>query len=178
VSKLLRSHVAFLMAHVSVEVDASCSKSQGTSHLQENRDLSTRTVPLDRPLYHCSLCGKDGHQESFCYRRAKRMRRAGDPRPLVVHRPSHSMNTCETKKAQFVNGFYDTLSSELDHARGHASSAPCVGPRHVSRGVRVGSSPTTSKDLCPFAYSSTRFSSRIAPLRHDSNSVRNPFHSN
>jgi hypothetical protein len=29
------------------------------------------------------------------------------------------MNTCESKKAHFVDGFYDTLSSELDHARGH-----------------------------------------------------------
>jgi hypothetical protein len=36
----------------------------------------------------------------------------------------------------------------------------------------------TSKDLCLFAYDSTRFSSRVAPLRHDSESVRNPFHSN
>jgi hypothetical protein len=43
---------------LNVGVDASCSKSQGTSHLQENGDSSTRTVPLDRPLYHCSICGK------------------------------------------------------------------------------------------------------------------------
>jgi hypothetical protein len=35
----------------SIEVDASCSKSQGTSHLQEKGDLSTQTVPPDRPLY-------------------------------------------------------------------------------------------------------------------------------
>jgi hypothetical protein len=46
-------------------IDASCSKSQWTAHLQENGDSSTRTMPLDRPLYHCSLLGKDGHQESF-----------------------------------------------------------------------------------------------------------------
>jgi hypothetical protein len=69
------------------------------------------------------------------------------------------MNTCEPKKSHFVEGFYDTLFSELDHARGHASSASCVGPRHVFRGIRVGSSHTTSKDLCLFAYSSTQFSS-------------------
>jgi hypothetical protein len=73
--------------------------------------------------------------------RAKRMRRAGAPRTLVVHSPFHSMNTCEPKKAHFVDVFYDTLSSELEHARGHASSASCVGPRHVSCGVLVGSSP-------------------------------------
>jgi hypothetical protein len=59
---------------LSVVVEASCSKSQGTSHLQKNGDSSTQTVPPDRPLYHCSHCGKDGHQESFCYCRAKRMR--------------------------------------------------------------------------------------------------------
>jgi hypothetical protein len=37
------------------------------------------------------------------------------------------MNTCAPKKAQFVDGFYDTLSSELGHARGHAPSDSCVG---------------------------------------------------
>jgi hypothetical protein len=87
------------------------------------------------------------------------MRRACAFRPLVVHSPSHGMNTCESKKAHFVDRFYDTLSSELDHARGHASSASCVGPRHVSLGVHVGSSPTTSKYICLFAYGSTQFSS-------------------
>jgi hypothetical protein len=89
----------------SVEIDASCSKSQGTSHLQEHGDSSTWTVPPDRPLYHCSHCGKDGHQERFCYRRAKRMRRADASRPLVVHSPSHGLKTCAPKKAQFVDGF-------------------------------------------------------------------------
>jgi hypothetical protein len=162
----------------SVGVDASCSKSQGTSHFHENDDSPTRSVPLDRPLHHCSIFGKDGHQESFCYRRARKMRRACASRPLVVHGPFHGMNTCEPKKAHFVDGFYDTLSSELNHARGHASSVSCVGPRHVSHGVLVGSSPTTSKDHCLFAYGSTRFSSRVAPLRHDSESARNHFHSN
>jgi hypothetical protein len=34
----------------SVGVDVYCSKSQGTSHLHENGDSSTRTMPLDRPL--------------------------------------------------------------------------------------------------------------------------------
>jgi hypothetical protein len=97
---------------------------------------------------------------------------------LVVHSPSHGMNTCESKKAHFVDGFYDTLPSELDHARGHGSSASCVGPRHVSHGVRVGSSPTTSKDLYLFVYGSTMFSSRVGPLRHDSESAGNPFHLN
>jgi hypothetical protein len=135
-------------------------------------------VPLARPLYHCSICSKDGHQDSFCYHRARKMRRACASRPLVVHRPSHGMNTCEPKKAYFVDRFYDTLSSELDHARGHAYSASCVGPWHVSCGFRVGSSPTTSKDLCLFAYCSTQFSSCVAPLRHDHESARNPFHSN
>jgi hypothetical protein len=31
-----------------------------------------------------------------------------------------------------MDGFYDTLSSELGHARGHVSSLSCVGPRHGS----------------------------------------------
>jgi hypothetical protein len=47
---------------------------------------------------------------------------------LVVHNPSHGMTTCEPKKARFVDEFYDTLTSELGHARGHASSVSCVGP--------------------------------------------------
>jgi hypothetical protein len=118
----------------SVGFDASCSKSQGTSHLHENGYSSTQTVPLDRPLYHFSHCGKDGHQERFCYRRARRMRHASASRPLVVHSPFHGMDTCAPKKAQFMYRFY-----ELNHARGHASSASCVGPLHVSHGVRVGS---------------------------------------
>jgi hypothetical protein len=98
--------------------------------------------------------------------------------PLVVHGPFHGMNTCEPKKAHFVDGFYDALSSELNHARGHASSASCVDPRHVSNGVRVGSAPRTSKDLCLSAYGSTRSCSQVAPLRHDYESLINPFHSN
>jgi hypothetical protein len=56
------------------------------------------------------------------------MHRACASRPLVVQGPFHGMNTCEPKKEHFVDGFYDTLSSELNHARGHASSASCVGP--------------------------------------------------
>jgi len=36
-------------------VDASGSKSQGTSHFRENGDSSSRIVPRDRPLYHCSF---------------------------------------------------------------------------------------------------------------------------
>jgi hypothetical protein len=67
------------------------------------------------------------------------------------------MNTCEPKKAHFVDGFYDTLSSELDHARGHASIASYVVLRHVSHGVHVGSSSTSSKGLCLFVYGSTQF---------------------
>jgi hypothetical protein len=70
---------------------------------------------------------------------------------------------------------YDTLSSELGHARGHVSSA-CVGPQH--RGACAGSSPTTSRDLCLFACGSTRFSSRVAPSRHGSKGVQNSFSSN
>jgi hypothetical protein len=88
------------------------------------------------------------------------------------------MNTCEPKKAQFVGGFYDTLSSELGHARGHVSSLCCIGLRHASRGACVGSSPTTSRDLCLFACSSTRLSPRVAPLRHGSKGVHKPFHCN
>ena len=57
-----------------LDVDASCSKSQRTSHLNENGNLYSRIVPPNRPLHRCSFCEKDGHQESFCYCRARRMR--------------------------------------------------------------------------------------------------------
>ncbi|XP_022684993.1 uncharacterized protein LOC111258245 [Setaria italica] len=81
VPKLLESHVAFPMARVNLMlgtksngvVDAFCSKSQGISHLNENDDSSSRTVPTKRPLYHCSYYEKDGHQDSFCYRHARQM---------------------------------------------------------------------------------------------------------
>jgi hypothetical protein len=77
-----------------------------------------------------------------------------------------------------VDWFYDTLSSELNHARGHVSSASCVGLRHAYSGACAGSSPTTSRDLCHFAYGSTHFSSRISPLRNRSKDVQKPFPSN
>jgi len=57
-----------------LRVDSSCSKSQGTSHLNDNGNSSSRTVPPNRSLYHCSFCGKDKHQKSFCYRRVRHMR--------------------------------------------------------------------------------------------------------
>jgi hypothetical protein len=157
-----------------VRVDASCSKSQGTSHLQENDDLFTRTVGFV-PL---PSLWEGWHQESFFYNRARRMWRGGASRPFVVRNPSHGMNTCEPKKARFVDGFYDTLSSELGHAHVHASSVSCVGPRHASCGACVGSSPMTSKDFFLFVCVSTRISLRVALLRHGSKSVRKPFHSN
>jgi len=106
-----------------LSVHASCSKYQGTSHLMENG------APSNRPLYHCTFCEKDGHQESFCYRRAKHMWRAHSSRPLIGHCTSHDMNSCEPrKKPHFTDGFYDSFSSGLGHDRGHASSASCVGP--------------------------------------------------
>jgi hypothetical protein len=95
------------------------------------------------------------------------MRRACASRPFVVRGPSHGMSTCETKKAQFVDGFYDTLSSELGHARGHVYSLSCLGLRHASYGACVGSS-MTSRYHCFFVCGSTHLSLRVAPLRHDS----------
>ena len=106
------------------------------------------------------------------------MRRACASRPLVVHSPSHGMDTCEPKKAQFVDGFYDSFSSELGHDCGHTSSVSCDSPQHASHDASVGSSPKTSEDLCLFARGSTRFSSRVAPLRRGSKSVRKSSHLN
>jgi hypothetical protein len=149
-----------------LNVDASCSKSQGTPHLVENGE------PSNRPLYHCSFCEKDGHQESFCYRRAKHMRRAGSSRPLVVHCPPHGMNTCEPKKKPlFTDGFYDSFSSGLGHGCGHASSASCVGPRLASHDASIGSSHKTLGDVCLFAHGSSRFSSRVVLSRDASKGV-------
>ena len=88
------------------------------------------------------------------------------------------MNTCEPKKARFVDGFYDAFSIELGHDRGHASSASCVGSRHASHGARVGSSPKTSRDHCLFTRGSTHSSSRVAPLRHGSKGVFKSSHLN
>ena len=93
-----------------LNVDASCSKFQGTSHLNENGISSSQTVPPHRPLYHCSFCEKDGHQESFCYRHARCMRQARASRPLVVHNPSNGMNTCEpSKNPHFIDAIYDSF---------------------------------------------------------------------
>lgn len=128
-----------------LNVDVSCSKSQETSHLMENG------VPSNRPLYHCSFCGNDGHQESFCYWRAKRIRRARSSRILVVHSPSHGMNACvPSMKLFFIDGFYDSYSG-LGHDRGHASNASCVGPRLASCAASIGSSHKTLGDVCLFS---------------------------
>ena len=98
-------------------------------------------MPSNRPLYHCTFCEKDGHQESFCYRHAKHMRQANSFRHLVVYSPFHGMNTCEPrKKPLFIDGFYDSFSSGLGHDHVHASSASCVGPRHASHDASIGSS--------------------------------------
>jgi len=78
-----------------LRVDASGSKSQGTSHFKENDDFSSRTVPANRPLYHYSFCEKDGHEKSFCYRRARHMRQARASKSFGVHRLSHAMKTSE-----------------------------------------------------------------------------------
>jgi hypothetical protein len=126
----------------------------------ENGDLSSQTMPSNRPLYHCSFCGKDGYQGSFCYQRAKRMRRARSSRPLNVHSLSHGMNTCEPrKKSLFINGFHDSFSSGLGHDHGHASSASCVGPRHASHDASIGSSHKTLGDVCLFSLGTAHFSS-------------------
>jgi hypothetical protein len=144
VPKLLRSHTTFLMARVILMWAPSrvlglilLALSPKGLLTYKRIVICPQIVPLDRPLYHCSLCAKDGHKDSFCYYRARKIQRACASRILIVHSPSHGMNTCEPKKAHFVDGFYDTLSSELDHARGHASSVSCLGPRHVSHGVHV-----------------------------------------
>ena len=56
------------------------------------------------------------------------MWRACSSKTLVVHSPSHGMNACvPSKNPLFIDGLYDSFSSELGHDRGHASSASC-GP--------------------------------------------------
>jgi hypothetical protein len=123
-------------------------------------------------MYHCTFCEKDGHQESFCYRHAKRMRQTRSSRHLVVHSPSHGMNTCEPrKKPLFTDGFYHSFSSDLGHDHGHASSASCVGPWHVSHGACIGSSYKTLGDACLFANGTTRSVSWVVLLRNASKGV-------
>ena len=107
------------------------------------------------------------------------MRRARASRPLVVHSPSHGMNTCEpSKKPHFVDGFYESFSNGLGHNRGHTSIACHIGPQSDSHGACVGSFLKTSRDHCLFACGSTRSSSRVAPLRHGSKSVSKSSHLN
>src|SRR5579859_7298789 len=101
-----------------VFVDASCSTTQRISRVIENGISSSRTEPPSRPLYHCSHCKRAGHQKSFCYRRAKQLRRVRFSRPLDVHSRSHGMNTCvPKKKSQFVDGLFDSFSSGVGHDR-------------------------------------------------------------
>ena len=109
-------------------VGASSSKTQRNPHMSKNGDSSSKTVPPGRLLYHCSFCGNDGHQLSFCYRRAKRMRRAHASKSSSVHSLFHGMKTSETStRPRFIDGFFDYFSSGFGHARRRASSALPVG---------------------------------------------------
>ena len=122
------------------QASAPCAKSQGISHLSENG------VPPSRPLYHCTFCERDGHQDSFCYRRAKCIRRARVSRPLDVHCPSHGMNTCEPSEKQ------------------------CASSSEVSQGTCVGEPQKTLDGHCFFLGGDSRFP-RVSPVRHNSKDV-------
>ena len=70
---------------------------------------------------------------------------------MVVHSPSHGMNTCEpSERLHFVDGVYDSFSSVVGHDRGQASSASCVGPHFGSHGALDGSSFKPFGRLLPF----------------------------
>jgi len=89
------------------------------------------------------------------------------------------MKTSEpSTRPRFIDGFFDSFSSGFCRDRGHASSASCVGPRHVSRDAYVGSSLRPSGDCCLFANGSTRSSSRVAILRHGSKGALKTSHLN
>ncbi|KAG2649520.1 hypothetical protein PVAP13_1NG098638 [Panicum virgatum] len=134
-----------------LRVDGSGSKSQGTSHFKENGDSSSRTIPQNRPLYHCFFCEKDGHQERFCYRCARHMRRASASKCSGVHSLSHGMKISEpSTRPRFINGFFDSFSSGFDHVRRRASSALPVGLRHAPYGAYVGSSHNPLGGHCIF----------------------------
>jgi len=152
-----------------LRVDISCSRSQGTSHLNENGNSSSRTVPADRPLYHCSFCEKDGHQERFCYRHVRRMRRARASKSFCAYSLSHVVKTGEpSTRPRFIDGFFDSFSGGLVHARRCASNAPPVGLRHDPCGASVGSSLNLLGGHCLFARDCTHSSPRVARSRHAS----------
>ena len=118
------------------------------------------------------FCEKDGHQESFCYRRMRRMRRARASKSSSVHSLSHGMKTSEPNtRPHFIDGFFDSFSGGFCRVHGYASSASYIGPRHASRDACVGSSPRPSGDHCLFANGSTPSSSRVALLRRASKGV-------
>ena len=118
------------------------------------------------------FCEKDGHQESFCYRRMRRMHRAHASKSFGVHSLSHGMKTSEpSTRPRFIDGFFDSFSSGFCRDRGHASSASCVGPRLASHDASIGSSRKTLGDVCLLTHGSPRFSSRVVLLRNASKDV-------
>ena len=113
------------------------SSSVKPSHVMGKGGLS------DRLVYHCSFCGKDGHQLSFGFRRVKHMQRARASRPLGVHGLSHDMNSDES------------------------SGKPCAIDSGDGKGACVSSSkPLGSGSLS--SWSSSRFQSRHASLSYPS----------
>lgn len=79
------------------------------------------------------------------------------------------MKTSETStRPRFIDGFFDSFSSGLGHARRHASSAPPVDLRRDMCGVSAGSSLNPLGGHCLFARDCTRSSPQAARSRHAS----------
>jgi len=87
------------------------------------------------------------------------MRRARASKSSGVHSLFHGMKTTETStRPRFIDVFFDSFSSGLDHVRRHASSVPPVGLRHDPYGAFVGSSHNPLGSHCLFTRDCTRSS--------------------
>ena len=78
-----------------------------------------RENPKPRPFhFHCGYCGKDGHQEEFCYRKRKDERRAKEWANKDRYRPS-----C---------GVPEPRVESLPRGKGFVRSFPTHGARSFS----------------------------------------------
>ena len=86
-------------------------------------------MPPDRPLYHCSHYGKDGHKDVYCYRKKKGERMQKEWANKDRYRPSSSVP--------------EPRVAPLPRGEGSVRTVPTRGPRGFPAqshdGVQFGS---------------------------------------
>jgi hypothetical protein len=89
-----------------------------SSGLKPSEKPGPKGDPKPKPVrYHCGFCGKDGHQEEFCFRKKREMRREKEMGNRDRYRSSHSV---PEPRAPLPRGDGFVRSIPREDARGFA----------------------------------------------------------